>query len=263
MPKAYEDIADELRHKITTGQLGPGDRLPSEEELRQTYDKGVPTIRAALDVLLFEGLIDKQHGRGTFVRVPRRLVRRTNERHQWEKDRAREPLGVRAQTGATEHDTGLDISDLIFSARYHEVEATEDLASLLEVPVGTALVERAYQTRYARERAPFNVSRSYLIRNLVAANPDLLDETKEPWPGGTQNQLLTVGIEIERVVETIVSARTPTQDEAKILGMSPGMAIIELRKLSIDTAGRVVEAANVLLPGDRTEITFVTKLERW
>ncbi|MFD5317897.1 GntR family transcriptional regulator [Streptomyces sp. NPDC127098] len=263
MPKAYEEIADDLRQQIQAGTWRPGDRLPSEEELKQSYRKGGPTIRQALDVLLTEGLIDKQHGRGTFVRVPRKVVRRTNERHQWEKDRARESLTEREQTGATEHDTGLTVHELVFSAKFRERDANEDLASAFDVPVGTRLLERVYQTRYEKEPAPFNVSHSYLVREHIEKNPDLLDETKEPWPGGTQNQLLTVGIEIDRVIERITAARPPTQEEAKALGMSPGMAVMELRKMCIDVTGRVVEVADVILPGDRTELTFVTPLARW
>lgn len=263
MPKAYEEIADDLRQQIKAGKWQPGSRLPSEEDLKRAYGKGGPTVRQALEVLLAEGLIDKQHGRGTFVRVPRRKALRTNERHQWEKDRARAPQEVREQTGATEHDTGLKITDLVFNARYREIEANEDLATAFDIPVGTPLVERVYSTRYEKERAPFNISHSYLVRDHIAGNPDLLDETKEPWPGGTQNQLLTVGIELVRVIEHISAARPPTQEEAKALGMGPGMAVIVLRKTSIDTNGRVVEVADVVLPGDRTELTFITPLARW
>lgn len=263
MPKAYEEIADELRQQITSGTWQPGQRLPSEEQLKRDFGKGGPTVRQALDVLLAEGLIDKQHGRGTFVRLPRRTVHRTNERHQWEKDRAREPLEEREKTGATEHDTGLEVTDLVFSANYSDTEATEDLAAVFDIPVGTPLLKRVYATRYAKEDAPFSVSHSYLVREHIAGNPDLLDEKKEPWPGGTQNQLLTVGIEIDRVVEKITEARPPSREEAKLLGMRPGMAVIIMRKILIDTDNRVVEVADVTLPGDRTELTFVTPLGRW
>lgn len=263
MPKAYEEIASDLRGKIRAGVYGPGDRLPSEEKLKEEYSYGAPTLRQALAVLLAEGLIDKQHGRGTFVRVPRRRARRTSERHQWEKDRARESQEERGRTGATEHDTGLKVTDLVFSAEFRDIEADDELAEEFGVSVGTALLERVYQTRYEKEPAPFNVSRSYLVREYIADNPDLLDQKKEPWPGGTQNQLLTVGIELDRVVERIVAARPPTEEETKLLGMSPGMAVILLRKTCIDTDDRVVEVADVILPGDRTELTFVTPLARW
>ncbi len=260
--KAYERIADDLRQSIRAGELEPGDKLPAETKLAKRYSKGLPTVRQALAQLQAEGLIEKQHGRGNFVRKPRRLVVRTNERHQWEKDRVQVEAEERGSTGATERDTGLTMDDLVFSAAYTEVKADGALAKVLRVPVGTKLVERVYRTRHRDEHAPFNLVRSYLIHELVASNPDLLDDTKEPWPGGTQSQLHTVGIEVDRVEERI-TARPPTFEEAEELELSVGVAVMVLQKTSIDTDDRVVDWSEVILPGDRTEALFTTQLTRW
>ncbi|MFB7274584.1 GntR family transcriptional regulator [Streptomyces sp. NPDC056244] len=262
MAKAYERIADDLRQSIRAGELKPGDRLPPETRLAEEYRRSVPTIRDALRLLQDEGLIEKQHGRGNFVRKPRTRVLRTNVRHQWEKDRAREPVELRERTGATEHDTGLGVDDLVFYAAYRETTASKDIAEALGVPAGTPLVERTYRTRYAAENAPFNLVTSYLVRSLVESNPDLLDETKEPWPGGTQNQLYTVGIEVGRI-EELVSARPPTPEEAEELELPPGTSVLVLRKTTFDINDRVVDVSDVTLPGDRTEMLFTTALERW
>jgi GntR family transcriptional regulator len=258
----YERIAEELRGPIRAGEMKPGDRLLSESSLAKLYGRSVPTIRQALSLLEAEGLIEKVHGRGNFVRRPRKLVERTNERHQWEKNRAREPEETRAQTGATEHDTGLTLNDLVFNAEYREVPADAGLAEAFGVAEGTVLLERLYRTRYRIESAPFNLVHSYLVRDVIAGNPDLLDATKEPWPGGTQSQLFTVGIELDRIVEHI-TARPPTAEEAEELALPPGTAVLVLRKTSISTDDRAVEISDVILPGDRTEMTFTTPLERW
>ncbi|MET8448887.1 GntR family transcriptional regulator [Streptomyces sp. NPDC005209] len=262
MPKAYEEIADDLRRSIRDGAREPGDRLPSEADLSRHYGRSLPTVQSALRVLSEEGLIDKRPGLGTFVRRPRTLTVRGNGRHQWEKNRARQHETVRARTGVTEHDTGLCRDDLVFSARYREVEASEELAGLFGVAVGTPLLERTYRTRCATETAPLNLVTSYLVRDMIAANPDLLDETKEPWPGGTQHQLSTVGIELDRIEERC-TARPPTPEEAKALELSGGTSVILLRKTSYDIDGRVVDLSLVTLPGDRTELVFTTCLERW
>jgi len=262
MAKAYERIADDLRDRIRTGELAPGDRLPSETVLVDRYGKSLPTLRQALGLLQAEGLIEKQHGRGNFVRRPRTPVQRTNVRHQWEKDRAREPEQQRRKTGATEHDTGLEVDDLVFQASYDLVEAGEELAEIFDVPVGTVMVERTYRTRYDAEDYPFSLVDSYLVRDVVAANPDLLDASNEPWPGGTQSQLHSIGIELGRIEERVL-ARPPSAEEAEELGLPPGTSLIILGKTSYDTTGRVVEHSFVRLPGDRTVMTFVTPLERW
>ncbi|TJZ42888.1 UTRA domain-containing protein [Streptomyces piniterrae] len=193
---------------------------------------------------------------------PRTMALRSNLRHQWEKDRVRAPLEQRARTGATEHDTGLERDDLVLRAEQREIKADEDLAAGFGVPEGTALVERTYRTRYAAESAPFNLVTSYLVREMVAPNPDLLDAAKEPWPGGTQSQLSTVGIELDRIEER-VTARPPTPEEAAELELPPGSAVLLLRKVSYDVQDRVVEISDVVLPGDRTEMLFTTPLERW
>ncbi|MER6533067.1 GntR family transcriptional regulator [Streptomyces sp900105755] len=262
MPKAYEEIADDLRRSIRQGEREPGAQLPSEAELARYYRRSVPTIQNALRLLSAEGLIDKRHGSGTFVRRPRTRAVRDNERHQWEKDRALMPEATRAETGATERETGLVIDDLVFYARYRELAAPGDLADAFGVPEGTVLLERTYRTRHAAETAPFSLVTSYLVREMVAANPDLLDEANEPWPGGTQNQLHTVGIEVDRVEERF-TARPPTPEEARELDLPAGTSVILLRKTSYDTHDRIVDITAVTLPGDRTELLFTTRLERW
>ena len=205
---------------------------------------------------------DGQHGRDASVRSPRTRVVRDSRRHQWEKNRSRKPSDARSRTGATEHDTGLASADLVFFARYRTIEAPGPLAEAFGVPEGTMLLERRYRTRYAAETAPLSLVTSYLPHALVAANPDLLDESKEPWPGGTHHQLSTVGVEIDRVEER-VTARAPTAEETRELGLPDRAAVILLRKTSYDTDGRVVEVCDVVLPGDRTELSFTTCLERW
>lgn len=258
----YEKIADDLRSKVLAGTLRPGQKMPAETALAAEYKVSLPTLRQALGVLEAGGLIEKQHGRGNFVRAQRHRAVRNNERHQWEKNRARGTEAERARTGATEHDTGLTVDDLTFSAEYREISAPEDLAEKFGVPVGTRLLQRIYRTRKRDEDRPFNVARSYLLYDQAKANPDLLNADKEPWPGGTQSQLYTLGIELDRIVEH-VTARPPLPEESDELGIIPGVSVIALRKTSIDTSDRVVEVSDVVLPGDRTEVLYTTRLDRW
>ncbi|MBC9726421.1 UTRA domain-containing protein [Streptomyces sp. TRM68367] len=193
---------------------------------------------------------------------PRTRAVRDNRRHQWEKDRARRPSAERAATGATEHDTGVETRDLVFHAKYREVRAPKAVADAFSVPVGTVLLERTFRTRCAAETAPFSLITSYLVRDMIAANPDLLDDSKEPWPGGTQNQLRTVGIEVDRIEER-VTARPPTPAEARQLELPADTSVLLLRKTSYDIHDCVVDLTEITLPGDRTELLFTAFLERW
>jgi GntR family transcriptional regulator len=262
MAKQYERIADDLRQEIQGGNPGPGARLPSESVLTTRYKVSPPTVRQALGVLEAEGLIERRHGLGTFVREPRQKVRRTTERYQWEKDRARLSHSERASIGATERDTGLAMSDLDFFAEYRTEPANADLAEAFDIPAGTKLLHRVYRTRLKTEDAPLSLIDSYLVYSTVAANPDLLSADNEPWPGATQNQLYTVGIELDRITDQI-TARPPRADEAELLEIGAGTSVIVLRKTSIDTHDRVVEISDVVMPGDRTVVEYTTRLTRW
>lgn len=260
--KKFERIAGELRTQIRTGELTPGAKLSAETKLAEEHATSVPTVRQALALLQSEGMIEKEHGRGNFVRRPRRMVTRSNDRHQWEKDRVKADLDERSSAGSTEHDTGLDVDTLVFSAKYTRVRANAEVADALGLEQGAPVLERIYRTRHRDERSPFNLVRSYMSIDLIEGNPALLDEANEPWPGGTQNQLHTVGIELDRVVER-VTARPPTAEESDELDLSVGIAVMVIEKSSIDTKGRVADWSEIVLPGDRTASVFTTKLKRW
>lgn len=69
-PVGYQELAEILRAEITSGQRGPGQRLPSESTLAQTYGVATKTARAALRQLRDEGLAVLVRGYGVVVREP-------------------------------------------------------------------------------------------------------------------------------------------------------------------------------------------------
>jgi GntR family transcriptional regulator len=66
----FRQLADLLRQQIHSGELGPGDPLPSELRLVQEYGISRTTVRQAIAQLRTEGLVSVERPRGTFVRVP-------------------------------------------------------------------------------------------------------------------------------------------------------------------------------------------------
>ncbi|MFZ0877616.1 MAG: winged helix-turn-helix domain-containing protein, partial [Pseudonocardiaceae bacterium] len=54
-------IADAVRSLITTGELAPGDKLPSERELARRFSTARNTAREAIRLLTEEGLVTAQH----------------------------------------------------------------------------------------------------------------------------------------------------------------------------------------------------------
>lgn len=64
-----ERVKDILKQAIYDGSLKPGDKLPSEEALRNQFKVSKTVMREALSLLVAEGLIEKKRGAmgGSFV----------------------------------------------------------------------------------------------------------------------------------------------------------------------------------------------------
>ena len=65
----FRQLADLLRTQIESGQLAPGQALPSELRLAQEYGISRTTVRQAIAQLRTEGLVTVDRPRGTFVRA--------------------------------------------------------------------------------------------------------------------------------------------------------------------------------------------------
>jgi len=70
----YQEIEFMLKEQIQQGKLQIGDYLPSENELCTEFSITRTTVRKALDNLLKEGFIEKQHGKGSRVRERRQSL---------------------------------------------------------------------------------------------------------------------------------------------------------------------------------------------
>ncbi len=68
LPK-YEVIRQTLADGIISGQYMPGDRLPSESALVQSFAASRPTVNRALRELQLAGLIERRAGSGSYVRA--------------------------------------------------------------------------------------------------------------------------------------------------------------------------------------------------
>ncbi len=67
----YYQIREQLRQLILSGQLNPGDILPTEMEICTECSVSRMTARQALNQLSNEGLVTRHRGKGTFVASPK------------------------------------------------------------------------------------------------------------------------------------------------------------------------------------------------
>lgn len=233
MPSRRDAIADDLRDRIATGRLKPGERLPSEAHLAAHYRVSTPTLRSALAVLQGEGLVEKAHGKGNFVRRPFRRITYVG--------------GGRTPDGQTAADTAPSVT--VHTTR---IRARGHLAALLKVSAGSPLTEFLCLS-HEGER-PHSLARIYVPGDLAPATV-----LREPLPyGGVTTQLTQLRPPLAEVRER-VSVRLPTPEEASTLRISSALAVLAITRQAADTAGRVVEAALLVLPGDRADAVFTTR----
>jgi GntR family transcriptional repressor for pyruvate dehydrogenase complex len=66
--KIYEEIVEQIKQLILDGHLKPGDRLPSEKNLIDSFRVSRSSIREAMSALEMMGLIEVRTGEGAFIR---------------------------------------------------------------------------------------------------------------------------------------------------------------------------------------------------
>lgn len=139
----YHQLYEILRGDILHGRWQPGDVLPPESELVKRYQISRSTVRQVLDMLVNEGLIYRQRGRGTFVAHPTleqglvRIVSFTQDMRQ---------RGCKPGT------------EVLFSGL---VPAPEDIAKKLEIEPGEELA-RLDRLRLA-DGEPMSIEESHLV----------------------------------------------------------------------------------------------------
>jgi len=62
-----QQVMDEVKNMIASGQLKPGDKFPTETELSQMFGIGRSTVREAIKIFQYLGILNSSTRKGTFV----------------------------------------------------------------------------------------------------------------------------------------------------------------------------------------------------
>ena len=233
----YKQIADHLRVAIGKGRLRPGDQLPSEAQLMSHYGVARMTVRNALRILLDEGLVVAEHGRGVYVRARppvRRLASdRFAQRHRKE--------GKAAFVIETEQAGAAGSVDMI---QVSQARPPAEVADRLRLDGDQDTVIRS--RRYLMDGRPVETAVSYIPADLAEGTP-IADPN--PGPGGIYARLEENGHVLERFTEE-VTARMPTPEEARLLNLGPGVPVFRLVRTAYDSDDRAVEVCDTIMATD-------------
>lgn len=239
---AFRQVAADLREKITSGLLAPGDRLPSERELVDEYGVSRPTVRDAVNLLRSEGLVTSEHGRGVFVRPPasiQRLARARLSREARERDRGAflADAAARGFTPST-------------SVKISFEQAGDRVAGYLAIDAGAEVTVRDRVMRADGLVVQLAVSR--LPRALTR---DTAMEQVDTGPGGTYARLEERGHRLASFVEH-VGARMPTPEEASLLQLAEGVPVVTVTRVAYGEDGTPVEMNDMVLAADRYKLSY-------
>jgi GntR family transcriptional regulator, N-acetylglucosamine utilization regulator len=221
----HRQIHDLVRREIVAGRLVAGEQLPTEGELAECWDLSLAPVRQALLDLVAEGYLERNQGRGTFVR----------------ETKIEEKLSVLSSFSDSHKQQGEDTE----LARLYigVVPAAPDVAEAL----GTGKRKLALIRRVAA-----------LDSNPVALLSAYLDPRrfrgieKVELEGGSLYRTLAVryGVELARA-STAMEAVHVNEEDATPLGVRPGAVVFRVDSVTYDRENTPVEFSRVLYRIDR------------
>ena len=76
----YLQVMSQVKQAIASGEIKPGDQLPTVRQLADELEVNFNTVARAYRLLDEEGIISTQHGRGTYILKPASKPRKASSR---------------------------------------------------------------------------------------------------------------------------------------------------------------------------------------
>ena len=240
----YLRVLDDLRHRISSGLLEPGARVPSRNAIIARYGVGETAAKHALAVLAAEGLIEARPGSGSYVRhapVTRYL----------EHGRLGQPGSPFCLTGPLPAGEGTGPR----LAREHDasrVPPPPAVARRLGLRPGSLTM----RTRYVLSAggAAVQLALSWEPVSLTAGTPVAVPEEGPLAGRGVIERMKAIGIAVDQVTEDI-SVRPALRAEAAVLGVAPGAPVLLVERSHL-AGGRAVETSDIVVSADGHRLRY-------
>jgi GntR family transcriptional regulator len=244
-------IADEMRERIRRGEYQPGEKLPSERTLATQFSAARNTATAALSILQREGLVDRRHGSGWYVRASRPLLRLGSNRYS---HTLREQTGLspfRAEVAKQGRSARVDCTSITRS------QPPARVAHRLGVdPDEQSVIRR--ENWYFADSEPVQVGVTYIP--LDVAGDSVLATSADMGKGSLYARFQDRGHCITRIREEI-SARMPTPEEAQRLQIPEGVPVIAVMHTGINQSGRPFEVTEFVMRADANALDYTMPIE--
>lgn len=254
---AYQQLANHLRQAILTGDLAPGDKLPSARQICELTGLSREPVLKALDVIIAEGpIVRAKPGLPHVVAQPRkpRIMGPARYRDLLGALRRGEPLPLQ---NAFTVENGAKWSDYTEHPRQFAQEAATGLdRELLQLGDG----EQIWRRRFVRNLwgRPYEILRSAIPLH-IAQGTILMDADADPLPGGTIEALFRKGYDPQLAQHRVVS-RAPNDRERELLQIQSVDRVYDLLEVFTAADGTVLQAARTIMPTSGMTLEFETDL---
>ena len=231
VPK-YHQLAWILRKKIMDGDWPPQSPIPSERQLESLYSVSRPTIRQAIELLIHEGYLYREHGKGTFV-MPEKLQKGLMELTSFSEDLLKR--GIKP---------GQQILEMAYET------APEEVIRKLELPEGTKAL-RILRVRLGDD-IPIGLQISYVI-----LRPDQVISREELQEVGSLYKILQEKLHIiPWAADETLEVTLATKEEADLLQVKVGAPLLINERVLWSQERKAVEFVKILYRGDRYRYTM-------
>jgi GntR family transcriptional regulator len=229
----YLQVHDLIKNDIFEQKLKQGERLPSEEELAKKYHVSRMTLRKSLSLLINEGYIYSQHGVGTFIsQLPMRVdYTKMISFSAWVRAQGHEPDAQILSVFEVPFDR--EIYDGLNIKKEGSVVCINRLRKIDGLPVA---IEFSYHPKKNYE-------------NFHVVDPQT--ELKSIY-----TVLERSGYHAAREVD-IISATTANREQAVLLDISKGDALITFKTITFSKEGIPIELLKMVTRPDRFQFTLV------
>ncbi|MFZ0761824.1 MAG: GntR family transcriptional regulator [Candidatus Sulfotelmatobacter sp.] len=207
----YQKIQGEIRNRIASTSLKPGDAVASERELAKIHKVSLMTARHALAGLEREGIVERRRGAGTFVAAPK--------------------IHFNKLMSYTEHmsSRGLAPRSRVLVAKV--IQDEQEVAARLGLPAASRVL-KIQRLRLTGEE-PFALETCYLPASDYSALASA--------PLG-RNSLFAIlqrdyGVELAYADEE-VDATAADASIAEMLGVPRGASVLRIRQIIYSTSGK-------------------------
>jgi GntR family transcriptional regulator len=236
----YREIAEQLRHRIESGEFPSGAQMPTEQELQKQHSASRNTIRDAIKQLTTLGLVETRPGQGTFV-VPKINPFVT-------------PLTGPPET-AVDYTSGVlgEVGEATASGIQVEIqEATDDVAGGLGLEPGTEVISR-HRKRFING-VPWALETSFYPGEFADRGADKLRRARNIDEGTVSYLRNAIGVR-QVGYRDWVTVRAPNATEAEFFKLAPDgrVAVYEMFRTAFDGNEQPMRLTVTIVRADRNQ----------